>query len=218
MRGFNYTLCEWIRQVVFGGTVSIKLNDSCGPYFKSFKWVRQGDPLSPIHFNFSTDCLTRMVLKAQDNGLFNGLAKHIILKGVAILQYADDTLICLKHDLEGARNMKLLLYMFEMIAGLKINFSKSKILMINDNESWGQHYAEIFNCQLGVFPLKYLGVPISPSRLHLVDWLPLTEKCHKKLDVWKGGSLTMASRSTLICASLNNSLMYHMSIYLLLRQ
>jgi hypothetical protein len=135
MRGFNYTLCEWIRQVVFGGTVSIKLNDSCGPYFKSFKWVRQGDPLSPIHFNFSTDCLTRMVLKAQDNGLFNGLAEHIIPKGVAILQYADDTIICLKHDLEGARNMKLLLYMFEMIAGLKINFSKSKIIMINDNES-----------------------------------------------------------------------------------
>jgi hypothetical protein len=87
-----------------------------------------------------------MVLKAQDNGLFNGLAEHIIPKGVAILQYADDTIICLKHDLEGARNMKLLLYMFEMIVGLKINFSKSEILMINDNESWGQHYAKIFNC------------------------------------------------------------------------
>jgi hypothetical protein len=40
MRGFNSTLCEWIRQVVSGGTVSIKLNDSCGPYIKSFKGVR----------------------------------------------------------------------------------------------------------------------------------------------------------------------------------
>jgi hypothetical protein len=29
--------------------------------------------------------------------------------------------------LEGARNMKLLLYMFEMIVGLKINFSKSEL-------------------------------------------------------------------------------------------
>jgi hypothetical protein len=69
-----------------------------------------------------------MVLKAQDNRLFNGLVEHIISKGVAILQYADYTILCLKHDLEGARNMKLLLYMFEMIAGLKINFSKSEIV------------------------------------------------------------------------------------------
>jgi hypothetical protein len=76
-----------------------------------------------------------MVLKAQDNGLFNGLVEHIISKGVSILQYADDTILCLKHALEGARNMKPLLYMFEMIAGLKINFSKSEILMINDDEN-----------------------------------------------------------------------------------
>ena len=61
--------------------------------------------------------------------------------------------------------------MFEMIAGLKINFSKSEILMINDEENRGQQYAEIFNCQIGLFPVRYLGVPISSSRLHLSDWL-----------------------------------------------
>lgn len=108
-----------------GGTVSIKVNNSCGPYIKSFKGVRQGDPLSPILFNFAADCLTRMVMKAQSNGLVTGLVEHIIPRGVAILQYADDTILCMKHELEGARNMKLLLYLFEMIAGLKINFSKS---------------------------------------------------------------------------------------------
>jgi hypothetical protein len=86
-----------------------------------------------------------MVLLAQENRLFTGLVEHIIPRGVAILQYADDTILCLKHDLEGARNLKLLLYMFEMIAGLKINFSKSEILMINDVDDWGHHYAEIFN-------------------------------------------------------------------------
>lgn len=31
--------------------------------------------------------------------------------------------------------MKLLLYLFEMIAGLKINFNKSEIFMINDEEN-----------------------------------------------------------------------------------
>jgi len=58
-----------------------------------------------------------------------GLADNIIDKGVAILQYADDTIICLKDDMEVARNMKLHLYLYEMMSGLKINFLKSEIIL-----------------------------------------------------------------------------------------
>jgi hypothetical protein len=65
--------------------------------------VRRGDSLSPIFFNFGVDCLARMIRKAQVNGLKSGLIDHFIEGGVAILQYADDTIICLKHSLEGAR-------------------------------------------------------------------------------------------------------------------
>jgi hypothetical protein len=134
-RGFCPKWCRWIAQVVSGGIVSVKLNDRIGPYIKSFKRVRQGDPLSPILFNFIADELTRMVLKAQSNDKFCGLVDHIIDKGIAVLQYVDDTIICLKHDLEGARNLKLLLYLYEMMAGLKINFHKSEVMTINDEEN-----------------------------------------------------------------------------------
>jgi hypothetical protein len=97
--------------------------------------VRQGDHLSPILFNFVADGLSRMILKAQSNNLFCGLVDNIIEKGVVVLQYADDTIICLKHDIEGAKNMKLLLYIYELIAGLKINFSKSEVITINDEDN-----------------------------------------------------------------------------------
>lgn len=129
------------------------MNTNIGPYIKSYKGVRQGDPLSPILFNFVADCLTRMVQKAQTNGLITGLISHIVPNGVAILQYADDTIVFLKHDVEGAMHMKLLLYLFEMLAGLKINFNKSKIFMINDSENLGQMYVEMFNCQVVLFSL-----------------------------------------------------------------
>jgi hypothetical protein len=166
-RGFCPKWCRWLKQVVLGGTVSVKLNDLIGPYIESFKGVRQGDPLSPILFNFVADGLTRMILKAQLNDKFCGLVDHIIDKGIAALQYADDTIICLKHDLEGARNLKFLLYLYEVMAGLKINFHKSEVMTINDVENWSLTYANIFNCQVGSFPIKYLRVPavMEPSKL-----------------------------------------------------
>ena len=66
-----------------------------------------------------------------------------------------------------------------MMAGLKINFSKSEIVMINDCDDLALAYAETFNCQIGYFPITYLGVPVSPSRLHVADWLRLLEKMLK---------------------------------------
>lgn len=98
-RGFCNKWLMWIKMVVTGGTMSVKLNNQEGPYFMSHKGVRQGDPLSPILFNFAAVCLTRMVHNAQVNGLVVGLAANLIPRGIAILQYADDTIIQQQHSL-----------------------------------------------------------------------------------------------------------------------
>jgi len=192
MWGFNETWCSWIMKVVTGGTVCVKLNGKEGHYFVSHKGVRQGDPLSPILFNFVADYLARMVRQAQNNGLLHGLAANLIPKGVAILQYADDTIMCLQHNLEKARNIKLLLYLFELMLGLKINFNKSEVTLIHGSDELGLVCSEIFNCQIGNFHIKYLGVPVSPSRLHVSDWTPLEDKNRKKLLAWKGSCLSNA--------------------------
>jgi len=148
LSGFSNTWCSWIQKVVSGGTVSVKLNDVTGPYFVSSKGVRQGDPLSPILFNFVADCMARMVRKAQNESLIMGLASNIILKGVVLLQYADDTIVCLQNNIDYARNMKLLLYFYEMMSGLKINFSKSEVITIHGDDQLDMLYADLFNCQI----------------------------------------------------------------------
>lgn len=75
-----------------------------------------------------------------------------------ILQYADDTILCFKKDMNGAANLKLLLYLYEPLSGLKINFSKSEVVVANGDDKTSNSFADIFNCQVGQFPIKYLGV------------------------------------------------------------
>ena len=94
--------------------------------------MRQGDPHSPFLFNIAADCLTKMVLTAQKNGLIKGLAADLIENGVCILQYADDTVLCFEHDIDKAVNIKLLLYLFELMSGLKINFENSEIFFFKN--------------------------------------------------------------------------------------
>ena len=151
--------------MVSGGTMSVKVNDLTGPYFISHKGVRQGGPLSPILFNFAADYLTRMVRQAQRNGLITGLADNLIPQGIIILQYADDTIICLKENIDIARNMKLLLYIYELMSGLKINFTKSEVFMINRDDDLHIQYADLFSCQTGSFPVKYLGGTCKPYKI-----------------------------------------------------
>lgn len=55
------------------------------------------------------------------------------------------------------------------MSGLKINFLKSEIVMVNGDNLLAKQYADIFNCQIGLFPIKYLGAPVSPSKLHVID-------------------------------------------------
>jgi hypothetical protein len=116
------------------------------------------------------DCLSKMVCLGQQNHLVTGLIPHLIPRGVVILQYADDTIMCLEDDLLKARNVKILLYLFEQMSGLKINFEKSEVIMVGGDTNLTLAYAEIFNCQGGFFLIKYLGVPISVSRIQVSQW------------------------------------------------
>lgn len=46
--------------------------------------------------------------------------------GVSILQYADDTIIFMEHDIDKVVNMKLILCLFEQLFRLKIKFTRVK--------------------------------------------------------------------------------------------
>jgi hypothetical protein len=64
-------------------------------------------------FNLVADMLTLLITRAKEDGQIRGLVPHLVDGGISILQYADDTILFMEHDLEQAAIMKLLLCAFE---------------------------------------------------------------------------------------------------------
>jgi hypothetical protein len=193
--------------------VAIKVNDDVGNYFQTKKGLRQGDPLSPMLFNIVADMLAILIERAKEDGQIEGVVPHLVDGGLSILQYADDTIIFMDHDLEKARNLKLILSAFELLSGLKINFHKSELFCFGEAQDDANQYAELFGCGLGSFPISYLGIPIHHRRLTLAEWKIVEERLQIRLSSWKGKLLSLGGRLVLINSVLTNMVLYMISFF-----
>jgi hypothetical protein len=70
-----------LMQLVMGGQTAINVNGEVGPFFRNARGVRQGDPLSPILFDFLVDGLAAMLDKANSAGHIRGVVSHLIPGG-----------------------------------------------------------------------------------------------------------------------------------------
>jgi hypothetical protein len=120
--------------LVKGGSMAIRLNGENSNYFNPCKGLRQGGGLSPLLFNLVVDIFTRMLIKAATKGYIYGFMQSVCPKGVISLQYADDTLLFLQHDNRNACHLKWLMACFDHLSGMKINYSKSDMVLINLEE------------------------------------------------------------------------------------
>jgi hypothetical protein len=70
--------------------------------------------------------LAILIARAEEDVQVGGLIPHLVERGVSILQYADDTILFMEHDLEKVVNMKLILGIFQQLSGLKTNYHQSE--------------------------------------------------------------------------------------------
>lgn len=171
----------WMKQVTEGGRVGIMINGQPDNYLRTYKGLRQGGPLSPLLFNLVGDTLSMMLERAKNCGFIRGLVPDLIDGGLTHLQYADDTILFLNLDEESICNTKFLLCCFEAMSGLKINYQKSEIFVLEATIEQQREIADLFNCNIGTFLLKYLGVMLDRYYMSSVDFAYVYQKVEKRV-------------------------------------
>ena len=96
---------------------------------------------------------------------------------------------------------------------MTINFHKSEIFLFGEATKKTKIYQDIFTCEVGGMPIKYLGLPVADVRLGNKFWKGVTEKIEKRCACWQGRLLNMAGRVTLVQACLTNIPLFMMSFY-----
>lgn len=124
-----------------------------------------------------------MLSIAAQNHTLSSLSPNNDMGSLLNLQYADDTLLFVRTGIDSLGTLKLLLYIIELASGLKINFNKSLVYHLDDNNDAHDQAAHMLNCKKGQFPLNYLGIPLSliPTKLQHKDWQPLINKVDRRL-------------------------------------
>jgi hypothetical protein len=152
-RNFSSKWIKWMECVVKGGSVGVTLNGQDSSFFKIGKGLRQGDPLSPMLYNLVGDVLTKMLIKAANANLIQGLSANSMAKVIS-LHYADDTILFSGIDPTNLQNLRCILAIFEQISRMRINFHKSELIPLNLDEHQTHQISHMFRCPVGVFLLS----------------------------------------------------------------
>ncbi len=195
-RGFGDRWIRWIEELLSTASTVVLLNGVPGRSFRSKRGLRQGDPLSPFLFILCVDVLFRMLQSVASANLLPTVG--IGDCNVHTLQFADDLLLFFDGTLRSASIIRIILDSFAENSGLKINFDKSSLIPINLVKENLSDLVGFLGCPPQSFPLIYLGLPLSPSRLRKADYLPLLEKLDKRLAAWKGSTLSRGGRLVLL--------------------
>jgi hypothetical protein len=122
----------------------VLLNGAHGKTFHYRRGVRQGNPLSPLLFVLTTDLLQNIVNKARMSDLLR-LPIHVgYTEDFPIVQYTDDTLLIMEACPQQLIALKSILNAFVDSTGLKVNYSKSSMFLINISEDRLSHLASTF--------------------------------------------------------------------------
>jgi hypothetical protein len=135
-------------------------------------------------FLLAMEVLGALYRKAEAPPLLSPLGTRSVPRQASF--YADDLMLFVtprELDLQATRTV---LSLFEHASGLSCNTVKCQLASIRCSEEQIALAIALFPCQRADFPMTYLGLPLSVSKLHQSVLQPLVDRATDRLHAWKG--------------------------------
>lgn len=190
---------------------SVSINGTLHGFFRVKRGLRQGDPLSPYLFTICLEMLSRSLKFSALAPDFNFHPKCKPL-GITHLAYANDILLISRGDFGSVNILMKCLNDFRDMTGLHTNVLKSNLFCAGVSDIVRYDLRQLTGFQMGVFPFRYLGIPIASTKLKISDYCPLFDKLSSKINSWPKNTLSHAGRLELIRSVLQGTHCYWMSV------
>jgi len=99
------------------------------------------------------------------------------------------------------------------MSGLKINYQKSEIFVLEATIEKQREVADLFNCNIGRFPMEYLGVMIDRYYMSSTDFAYVYQKVEKRVPTWQSCLLSYGGKMILTKYCLSSIPNYVMGIF-----
>ncbi|XP_062100396.1 uncharacterized protein LOC133806292 [Humulus lupulus] len=131
------------------------------------------------------------------------------------LCFADDMVIFCKGNNTSIQIIQQCFQAFSVVSGLTANLEKSRVYFGGLTETKTKDILKDLHFVEGEFPLKYLGVPLRPTKWRGGDCANIIQKIKLKLHHWANRHLSFAGKAQLIHSVLLGIRAFWMSIFLL---
>ena len=143
------------------------------------------------------DYLSRALKEASNRPTFKhhpGCKKHDLVH----LMFADDFLLFCTAEVNSVKHLMDAFQKFSACTRLEANYTKSEIIIKGCQLKSEQDILHITRVKPGSLPFRYLGVPISASRLSKIECRSLVEKKMARSKMRTSRHLLYAGRAALI--------------------
>ncbi|XP_048492374.1 uncharacterized protein LOC125493253 [Beta vulgaris subsp. vulgaris] len=201
--GLNFPerFIHWIMECLTTPSYSLSVNGGLNGFFQGKRGIRQGDPISPLIFVLAMEYFTRLMKKMSHRVEFKFHHRCEQLK-IHHLIFADDLMLFSKGDIQSVVLLVRTLKAFAESSGLEASPEKTAIYFGNVKEVDQNRILQITGYRKGIFPFRYLGVPITSKRLNKADCDILVDRMLKRIMCWSSRHLSYAARTTLVNAVL----------------
>lgn len=195
--GMPQQFIDWIMLGTSTVTYRFNINGEYSNVLSARRGIRQEDPISPFLFVIIMEYLNRVIVKMQVNPNFNHHSKCEKL-GITHLSFVDDVLLFSRGD---PIFINLILSTFQDFSdstGLSVNPHKCKVFSSGMEDTIRDNLKQQTGFNDGTLPVRYLGVPLSCKKLHIVHYLLLIEKIIGRIRHWSNNLMSIAGRIMLV--------------------